>query len=160
MKVGTALAALAAGLGVAASGPACAADDCAGRPAAGAARLSVEVWDVRSARGEVAVTVYPNDPQRFLAPKGKLLRVRRKAATPVTAACFWLPVGSYAAAVYHDENGNRDFDRNALGLPTEGFGVSNDAPARYSLPSLDKARFQLPPGGGGLRIRMRYPERR
>jgi uncharacterized protein (DUF2141 family) len=92
-----------------------------------------------------------------LAPSGKLLRVRVRATAPVTRVCFNLPEPEvYALAVYHDANGNRDFDRNRVGLPVEGFGFSNDAPTRFGLPSFDAARFSARAGDTLLRVRMRY----
>ncbi|HEY3696576.1 DUF2141 domain-containing protein [Phenylobacterium sp.] len=128
---------------------------CEGQP--GAARLTVQVGGVRSAHGEVAVTLYPDEPQRFLAPKGKLLRVRTPAGAPVTTACFFLPgPGYYAVAVYHDENGDHDFNRTLLGLPTEGFGFSNDPSTKTGLPPFKAVRFQAGSGETGIRLKLRY----
>ena len=128
---------------------------CEGSPGAGAARLGVAATNLRNAKGEVAFTVYANDRKRFLAKGGKLARIRVPAAAPTTVACFWLPAGQYAIAIYHDENGDRDFNRT-LWIPKEGFGFSNDAPTTLGLPSLDKVRFALPGGGTTMRMRMRY----
>jgi uncharacterized protein (DUF2141 family) len=108
---------------------------------------------VRNAAGEVAFTVYPDDRRRFLAKGGKLARARVPAGSP--RACFWLPPGSYAVAVYHDENADHDFNRTLL-APKEGFAFSNDAPTSIGLPSLAAARFALPAGGRALPMRMRY----
>ncbi len=128
---------------------------CEGRPSN--ARLIVEVGHLRSNQGEVAVTVYPADPRRFLAPRGKLLRVRTKADAPVTRACFYLPrPDAYAVAAYHDANANHDFDRNAVGLPTEGYAFSNDAPSKVGAPSVQAARFTARAGDTVLKVRMRY----
>ena len=132
------------------------AGDCEGRPTG--AKLVIHVAQLRSDRGEVAVTLYPSDPRRFMAPHGKLLRVRVKANTPVTQACIDLPKpDAYAVAVYHDTNANRDFDRTAVGLPSEGYGFSNNAPAKLGVPSFEAARFRAGSGDTTLRIRMRYP---
>ena len=129
--------------------------DCEGRPSA--TRLIVQVGHLKSNQGEVAVTLYPSDPRRFLAPRGKLLRVRARAVTPMTQACFYLPKpGAYAVAVYHDANANRDFDRNSLGMPTEGYAFSNDAPTKFGVPSFDAVRFVVGPGDTTLRVTMRY----
>ena len=128
---------------------------CEGRPSS--TRLIVQVGHLRSNQGEVAVTVYPSDPRRFLAPHGKLLRVRAKADAPLTQACFYLPKpDAYAVAVYHDANANRGFDRNAVGLPVEGFAFSNDAPSKVGVPTFEAARFTVKPGDTVLRVRMRY----
>lgn len=134
------------------------ADDlCEGGAGGAKVKLTVHNVGLRSAAGEVAVTVYPDDPRRFLAHHGKLLRARVPAVLPVTSACFWVQPGVYAVAVYHDQNGNHDFDRNAIGMPVEGYGFSNDAPTRFSLPAFDTVRFRVPPTGQTIRVKMRYP---
>lgn len=142
-------------LGMAAmAGPALAAP-CEGPPSSHI--LKVDVSGLKSAKGQVAVTVYPDVPGRFLAPGGKLARVRTPAITPVTRACFHLPAaGVYAVAIYHDANADRDFNRTLIGLPAEGFGFSNDAPTETGLPSFKSVRFRTTPGETTIRIRMRY----
>ena len=129
---------------------------CAGTPAG--TRLRLEVTHVRAATGKVVMTVYPDVPARFLAPKGKLARVRLPAVAPVTPGCFELPgPGHYAVAVYHDSNGNDRFDRSLVGLPAEGYGFSNDAPTPTGLPSFEAVRFAVKAGETTVRIAMRYP---
>jgi uncharacterized protein (DUF2141 family) len=135
--------------------PAAAQGACEGTPGAGKVRLSVAATSLRSAKGEVAFTVYPDDRKRFLAKGGKLLRARVPASAPVTDACFWVAPGHYAVATYHDENGDRDFNRTLFTIK-EGFGFSNDAPTTLGLPSFDKVRFAVPPQGGTIRVRTRY----
>jgi uncharacterized protein (DUF2141 family) len=131
------------------------AQDCAGRQ--GPDTLSIQVTSINAPTGEIVVTLYPSDPRRFLAPRGKLLRQRVKATAPVTRTCFYLPgPGTYAVAVYHDADGNHDFNRSALGMPTEGFGFSNDAATRFGVPSFDAVRFATKGGDTAMRIRMRY----
>jgi uncharacterized protein (DUF2141 family) len=132
------------------------AEDCEGRAGGEAVKLTVDTSSLRAAQGEVAVTVYPDDSGRFLVSHGKLLRARVRAVLPVTGACFWLPPGVYAVAVYHDQNANHDFDRDGLGRPIEGAGFSNNAPARFGLPAFSAVRFRLPAGGRTISLHMRY----
>ncbi|MDB5448485.1 MAG: hypothetical protein JWQ97_3802, partial [Phenylobacterium sp.] len=63
---------LAVAAALAAAGPTLADDECQGLPNAGAAQLTVETAGLRAAQGEVQVTVYPDNPGRFLAHRGKL----------------------------------------------------------------------------------------
>jgi len=154
MKGHTAALALLSALGIAS--PALATDGCEGVHAAGTAKLNVAVNGVRSAAGEVAITVYADDRRKFLARGGKLIRVRVKSATPSTHACFWLPPANYEVAVYHDANGDEDFNRNMLGLPTEGFGFSNDPDTKVGLPPISAVRFKVPTGESSIAIRMKY----
>lgn len=128
---------------------------CGGQPSA--TKLVVQVAGVRAARGEVAVTLYPDEPRRFLAPKGKLLRERTPAKVQAITACFFLPrPGHYAVAVYHDENGDRDFNRTLVGLPAEGFGFSNDPSTTTGLPAFKAVRFQAGSGETQIRLKLRY----
>jgi uncharacterized protein (DUF2141 family) len=129
--------------------------DCAGEVTPNTAPLVVQITNVKPVRGLVAVTVYPNDKSRFLAPGAKLARQRVKAEA-MTETCFNLPPGTYAIAVYHDANSNKNFDRNLAGLPAEGYGFSNDAPSRIGLPPLEAVRFKFKAGDPPVKITMRY----
>jgi uncharacterized protein (DUF2141 family) len=132
------------------------AEDCAGTSGAGKIRLTLVATAIRSTKGEVVFTLYPDDRKRFLAKGGKLLRVRTAARLSRTTGCFWVAPGHYAVATYHDENGDRDFNRT-LFRPKEGFGFSNDAPATMGLPAFSAARFAAPADGRSIFIRTRYP---
>ena len=59
------------------------------------------------------------------------------AVIGTTRACFWLPPGGYPIAIYHDANGDHDFNRT-LFVPREGYGVSNDVPVSFGRPSFEK----------------------
>lgn len=135
--------------------PAQAAPACVGTPGDGKVKLEVAATNLRNASGEVAFTVYPDDSSRFLKGGAKLARARVKATAPTTRACFWLAPGHYALATYHDENGDRKFNRTAFTIK-EGFGFSNDAPTTLGLPSFKATRFPVPANGGSTAIRTRY----
>ena len=142
-------------LGLSAAAPAADAA-CPPAIAPGLVRVTVEVSGVRSSAGEVAFTVYPDRRDRFLAKGGKLSRVRTRAVSGTTSACFALAPGYYPIAIYHDANGDRDFNRTLI-APKEGFGFSNDPPTTFGIPSFDKVRIRIGPGPTTIRIRMRYP---
>jgi uncharacterized protein (DUF2141 family) len=127
---------------------------CIGTRLPGSVRLNVVATELRSTQGEVAFTIYPDDSSRFLAKKGKLLRARVPSRSPDTSACFWVAPGHYAVATYHDENGDRHFNRTLFSIK-EGFGFSNDAPTTLGLPSFEKVRFPVA-ADAEIRIRTRY----
>ncbi len=64
--------------------------------------------------------------------------------------------GAYAIAAYHDENGNRTFDKGLFGWPLEGYGFSNDAPVFLGAPPFARAAFSVPEGGARIVFRMVY----
>ena len=150
-----ALFALAAVLSLATSAAGATADECDGHDTG--TKLTVQVTGVRAAKGEMAITLYPDDAKRFLAPHQKMARVRAVAQAPMTTACFWLPkAGFYAVSVYHDENSNRDFDRTLVGLPAEGFAFSNDPPTPTALPPFRSVRFKVGDGETRIKVKLKY----
>lgn len=63
-----------------------------------------------------------------------------------------VPAGIYAISSYHDRNGNErmDFDKN--GIPTEDYGVSNNAMNLYGPPIWDEAKFKFDGGEKDLEL--------
>jgi len=64
--------------------------------------------------------------------------------------------GTYAVAVFHDENSNGKLDTNFLGIPREGVGASNDAQGHFGPPKFDAAAFHFSGGQLDLRITIKY----
>ena len=100
-----------------------------------AATLQVKVDGVASAKGTLRIAVC--DQASFLKKCARGALVPAKAGS-VTVDVPDLPSGAWAVMAYHDENGNRKLDRNAMGIPTEGFGFSNGATARSGPPAFAK----------------------
>lgn len=136
--------------------PAILADGCTGPMSA--TKLHVTISNVRSARGLIAVSLYADNPRKFLAKRGSLYVGRVPAEAGVTRMCIHLPApGVYGLAVYHDEDADRKFKRNGIGLPAEGYGFSNNAPTIFGLPSFGRVRFSAPRSGVETAIRLKYP---
>lgn len=120
--------------------------------------INVEVTGVRNSNGLMAITIYADDSSRFLVRKGSLDVVRVPAQAGTTRACVKLPsTGVYAIAVYHDEDGSRKINRSGLGLPTEGFGFSNNPATLASIPAFRSVRLNVPKNGLTTRISLKYP---
>ncbi len=120
--------------------------------------LKVVVEGLHSAKGQVAITLYGDDPSRFLVHHGALSVGRTPAAAPTTNSCIFLPhPGVYVIAVYHDENNNGSFDRNSIGLPAEAYGFSNNPPTLLGLPSFRSVRLNAIHSGMTAHIRLTYP---
>jgi uncharacterized protein (DUF2141 family) len=138
----------------AAASPA-AAQECTGRPSA--TRLFVNVDNVRSSRGLIAVTLYADDRSKFLVRHGSLYVGRVPARQGRTQVCIYVPrPGTYALAVYHDADSDRHFDRTGLGLPAEGFGFSNNPPTFFGLPNFSRLRINVAKTRLWTTIRLHY----
>ena len=113
---------------------------------------------LRNSNGNLAITLYPDDSKRFLVKRGSLYVGRVKAQAGTVRGCIFVPKpGVYPIALYHDENANGKFDRSGLGLPTEGYGFSNNPATLMSLPAFNSVRLNVPKAGLVTRIHMKYP---
>jgi uncharacterized protein (DUF2141 family) len=66
-----------------------------------------------------------------------------------------LPHGDYAAAVIHDENGNKKLD-TFMGIPREGFGFSRNPAIHFGPPRFAAARFAIGGDEEKQAVKMRY----
>jgi uncharacterized protein (DUF2141 family) len=119
--------------------------------------IVVRVQGVRSAAGEVVAVLYGDNPDDFLRSGKRLARARVAAARGVVMLELVAPrAGRYAIAVYHDENGNHKFDRAFTGLPTEGYGLSNNPRIWLRPPHLTEAAFIVDVRPTAVDISLRY----
>jgi uncharacterized protein (DUF2141 family) len=110
--------------------------------------IRAEVTGVRSASGEVRCALYAS-------PAGFPRQPTFKATAEIKdskAECVFpgRPAGTYALAVFHDENGNKKMDTNLVGAPKEGYGFSNGARPRLGPPPFEAAQFTH--GGGETKV--------
>jgi uncharacterized protein (DUF2141 family) len=137
---GAATLAVGVALGILATAPVAAAATC---EAAGASVL-VRVNGVRSSQGFVEAVLYGDQPEDFLKKGKRLARLRVAAREGRVDLCLPAPgPGVYAVAVYHDEDGDRKLGRSWLGLPTEGYALSNNPPPAWRWPRHADSAFRL-----------------
>lgn len=123
-------------------------------PAGAQGLLTIDVGNVRAAKGTVHVDICPEAlflkddcPWSGKAPA-------RIGVTRVTVA--GLPAGRYAAQAFFDENGNGKVDQMLFGIPKEGVGFSNDAKITFSAPKFTAAAFTFDGRDHSIRLNLRY----
>jgi len=122
------------------------------------AELRVVVQGVRSKQGTVRCALF-NASDGFPKDRSKAVRRQTRPIDEGGTAEINLPglaPGTYAAVVFHDENGNGKLDTNFFGMPVEGLGASNNPPPRRGPPRFDEARFTLPAAGTTLTVQVNY----
>lgn len=67
---------------------------------------------------------------------------------------FEVPEGPVALRLFHDENGNGKLDRNLIGIPSEGYGFSNN-PGGMGPASFEDAKVVVPAKGARVAIEIR-----
>ncbi|MFO8006983.1 MAG: DUF2141 domain-containing protein [Candidatus Brocadiia bacterium] len=106
-------------------------------------QIRVSLTGLRNKQGQVLVNLFdaargfPNRTQR--ARETRILN-----ATDIPVARFEnLPYGTYAVSVVHDENSNDKLDTGLLGVPTEGYGASNNPEPGFGPPDFSESAFEL-----------------
>ena len=107
--------------------------------AADTGTLVVRAALLASHKGQVRVAVYKAADQWLKTPAYSTML---EAGEEVLE---WrvpdVPYGTYAVAIYQDENRNGEHDHNALGVPKEPYGFSNNARGRFGPAKWKDAQF-------------------
>jgi uncharacterized protein (DUF2141 family) len=128
---------------------------CTGRNPSGV-WLNIVAENMRSSKGQLAMTVYADVRKDFLAKGGSIWVGWVPAHEGETRGCVFLPkTGVYAIALYHDENANMKFDRSLL--PEEGYGFSNNPSTLAGLPAWKSVRINVSKTNLTTHIKMKYP---
>ena len=118
--------------------------------------VRVRVATFRNTRGALQCRLF-SKPETF--PDGNGVRTVRATIRGTVADCAWegVPPGTYAIAVVHDENANRRLDKNLFGVPSEGYGVSNNHTYALSSPTWDESKFTVTANETvTMRVSLRY----
>lgn len=122
-------------------------------------KLTVNISNIQNDSGFVRVHLYnsklkDNFPKRTLFCYRKdVIRINSGKATAV----FNLPAGDiYCLSVHHDENSNEEMDMNFIGLPVEGWGISNNIKLFMRLPKFDECSFNISDKDTNIFVNMRY----
>ncbi len=131
--------------------------------------LTVAIAGVHSRSGTLMVGLYDtaagfgkaieqSTKQGLLNDPTRVVGVAMRAVTGTQSMVFQnLQSGSYAIIVFHDEDDNGMLDENYWGVPTEGYGFSNDAQGFLGAPDFDAAAVAVDAADKAIMINLIYP---
>src|SRR5271154_3726727 len=119
--------------------------------------IHVDLAGLRSDKGQVMCSLY-SSADGFPKDGNKAQTQLKSPISSGHAVCDFTGIrpGTYAVAVFHDENSNGKMDTNLIGMPREGVGASNDAQGHFGPPPFDKAAFRYTGGRMELKITLHY----
>lgn len=119
------------------------------------ASILLDIENLRNQNGAIRCALFdsekgfPGDMKRAVAGQTKNSAENRCEFPGV-------PPGSYAVAVFHDENANGKFDTKFYGMPKEGYGASNNPKPRVGPPRYADSRFEHGSSDTQLRVKLIY----
>lgn len=134
-----------------------------------ASELRVTIQGVASSSGTLMVGLYDSQDHfrsaiasaadaGLLNDRSRLVGIAMRAAAGTQSVVFTnLKPGRYAVIAFHDENDNGKLDENTWGVPTEGYGFSNNAEGFLAAPSFRDASVLLDSRERAITITLKYP---
>ena len=120
---------------------------------ANADTLTVKLDNIQVHQGSLMVAVYQGE-ESYSANQGVVASSKKTVTSESHTLVFTdLAPGEYAIKVMHDENDNGSLDTNFLGIPSEGYGFSNNG-GSFGPASYDDAKFTVR-GDAQLTIHLR-----
>ena len=104
--------------------------------------IRIVIPNIRSDKGEILIAIY-NKANGFPENSTLALQTAKMKAKKGSQSYTLngLAHGKYAIALLHDENGDGKMNKNMLGIPKEGYGVSNNVKNLMSAPAFKDAVF-------------------
>ena len=102
--------------------------------------IEVEIINFASDKGVAQIGLF-NTETSFLDKvyKGKEVKIKNQKAV---ATFTDIPDGTYAISVFHDKNKDEKLN-TLLGIPTENYAASNNAPSKFGPPKWKDAKFEV-----------------
>ena len=106
-------------------------------------KINVQVTNFSNNKGVCLVCLYDN--AKAYAGKGEPLKCTTVSIANKTATASFQEIeeGTYAISVIHDANNNKKFDTNFLGIPTEGYGASQNKLPFAAAPKFEENKITL-----------------
>tara|TARA_Y100001949_G_C15897298_1_gene290952 strand:+ start:56 stop:472 length:417 start_codon:yes stop_codon:yes gene_type:complete len=104
--------------------------------------LTVEVTNFKNANGKLRVALF-TDESNYLKDSQFASDTIIYNQEKVAVLFANLPAGEYAISIYHDENDNGKLDANFMGIPSEPYAFSNNAPSRFGPAKYTESKFTL-----------------
>ena len=110
------------------------------------ATLHLQIQEVKAPLGVMRIALYDSEANFLDFKEVFASKVVPATIGTTTVVIDSLPAGTYAIALYQDQNDNDVMDKNWLGIPTEPLGFSNAQLRTFGPPSFKACAFTITTG--------------
>lgn len=105
--------------------------------------LIVDIEGFSNSKGYAMAAVFGSE--KAYKKRSPIIAQARVEVTNQKALAIFndLKYGTYAVAVYHDENANEKMDKTVMGIPKEFYGHSNNVRGSFGPPPFSKVKFEF-----------------
>jgi len=110
----------------------------------GSGTLIVNISGFPSSDGFAMVALHDSEESYKKGETAAVARMQTRVVDQKVQVVFTnLSFGWYGVSLFHDENANGKMDKNAMGIPKEAYGFSNNARGFFGPPVHKDVVFQL-----------------
>jgi uncharacterized protein (DUF2141 family) len=120
-------------------------------------KLSIRVNGLKNQKGQICLSIFSSS-QGFPSSSKRALKSQciKVTETPQTVIFPKLKTGNYGVAVFHDANGDSRLNSNAFGIPTEGFGFSQNPRILTGPPKFGDCAVLVVGSSTNIQIQLQY----
>jgi len=105
--------------------------------------LTINISNIKTKKGSIQIGLY-DDPKVFPEVGKEMQRFYIEVdSKDFSYTLKDLQKGTYAIAIYHDLNNDKECNTNFIGIPKEPYGFSNNIKPVFSAPSFKKTAIVL-----------------
>ncbi|MGL5871880.1 MAG: DUF2141 domain-containing protein [Xenococcaceae cyanobacterium] len=119
--------------------------------------ITVQIDGLKEAKGQICFSLFASS-KGFPDSSGNALQAQciLVAERSPRLTIENLNVGNYALAVFHDANQDGKLNRNFLGIPSEGFGFSQNPVIQTGPPKFQESAVLITGTKTNLQVQLRY----
>ncbi|MGF1937331.1 MAG: DUF2141 domain-containing protein [Nostoc sp. ChiQUE02] len=120
-------------------------------------KLTVEIDGLKNKEGQVCASIFASS-EGFPGDRDRVLQKQctKITDTPLPITFENLKAGSYAVAVFHDQNNDGTLNSNVFGIPREGFGFSRNPEILARAAKFSEAAFLVAGPDTDIQIQLKY----
>ena len=112
----------------------------------GTADLRLTIDNIRSTEGMIWIGIYDSKENFMVQERARVEGYQIEQVGQLHLSLDDLEPGTYAIAVFHDENNNGHLDQNAVGIPTEPYCFSRKPKSKWRAPRFGEVAVQIKRG--------------
>ena len=105
--------------------------------------ITVFIKGIDNTKGNIEIGLYNSKTNFTIYDKNYKGATLTPSKSGVSYTFKNIPVGTYAIAVWHDENKNQKIDKNWFGVPTESYGFSLNKYGTFGPPYFKDVSFRI-----------------
>lgn len=104
--------------------------------------ITFEIDGVKNDQGKLLIQLF-NSEDNYNENHAHLANIVNASKGKVVVTFNNVQSGEYAIRYFHDENNNGSLETNLFGMPTEGYGYSNNAKANFGPATYKDMKFNV-----------------